>query len=94
VTLKLVTQSFAREGLAREASGWKDPIYRIEPDPQVGVRAIHLSGGANESKIENAAASGLAFWRSAAAAVVAGIFLAFGLLILGVLYFKKSSKRI
>lgn len=93
-TIVLVQHSFTREVPILEASGWKDPVYRIEPDAQAGLKAVHLSGGAKESKIDNAASSGLAFWRSAAAAIVAGIFFAFGLLILGVLYFRKSSKAV
>jgi len=93
-TLELVKHSFAREVPILEAPGWKDPVYRIEADPQAGLKAVHLSGGSTNSKIDDAASSGLAFWRSASAAVVAGIFLAFGLLIIGVWYFRKSSKAV
>lgn len=93
-TIELVKHSFAREVSILEASGWKDPVYRIEADPQAGLKAVHVSGGANESKTDSNVSSGLRFWQSAAAAIVAGIFLLFGLAIAGIWYFRKSSKAV
>jgi hypothetical protein len=93
-TIELVNHIFSREVLATEASDYQDPVYRIERDPQAALKAVHLSGGANVSKPAAPPSSGLRFWRSAAAAVVAGIFLLFGITILGIMYFRKKAKAL
>ena len=92
-TIELVKHSFAREVPRAEASDWQDPVYRIEIDGQGGPKAVHVSGGANVSNLAANENSGLRFWRSAAAAIVAGIFLMFGVAMLGILYFRKTSKQ-
>jgi len=50
-TIELINHSFIRDVPAAEAAGWKDPVYRIEKDAEKGVKAVWVSGGANESKI-------------------------------------------
>ena len=90
--IELVNHSFAREVRESDASSATDPVYRIDPDPQAGLRAVHVSGGANVSAGESNVSSGLRFWGSAGAAIVAGIFLLFGVAMLGIMYFRRSSK--
>jgi len=89
--IDLVNHSFAREVRESDASGYQDPVYRIEKDPLTGVRAVQVSGGTNISN--TGVSSGLRFWGSPAVAIVAGIFLLFGIAILGIWYFRRSSKH-
>jgi len=88
--IDLINHSFSREVRESDVSGSTDPVYRIEPDPQSGLKAVYVSGGPQVSTAGNVS-SGLRFWGSAAAAVVAGIFLLFGIAMLGILYYRKSS---
>jgi len=89
--IDLLDHSFAREIRESDAPGYRDPVYRIEKDPQTGVRAVQVSGGTNISN--TGISSSLRFWGSPAAAIVAGIFLLFGIAILGIWYFRRSSKH-
>lgn len=50
-TIELVDHSFVRDVPAAAASGWKDPVYRIEKDAEKGIKAVWVSGGQYESKI-------------------------------------------
>jgi len=89
--VELLNHRFSREVSEAEAGSFQDPVYRIERDPQAGLRAVYVSGGVTSSEPRETRSSGLRFWQSAAAAVVAGIFLLFGITILGVLYFRKRA---
>lgn len=91
--IELVKHTFWREVSILETN-WQDPVYRIETDNQSGLRAIHLSGGADLGISGGRESSGLRFWRSAAAAIVAGIFLAVGLAALGIWYFNRSQRTL
>jgi hypothetical protein len=93
-TIELLNHLFSREVLEAEADSYQDPVYRIERDAHAGLRATHVSGGAFVSKPAGPASSGLRFWQSAAAAVVAGIFLLFGITIVGIMYFRKRAKAL
>ncbi|MFL6466791.1 MAG: hypothetical protein ACJ72Z_02410 [Pyrinomonadaceae bacterium] len=93
-TIELVDHLFARTVLEAEAAEYQDPVYRIERDPQARLKAVYVSGGANVGKPLGQASSGRLFWQSAGAVIVAGIFLAFGITILGVLYFRKKAKAL
>jgi hypothetical protein len=93
-TIELVDHLFSRTVSYSEAENFQDPLYRIERDQLVGLKATHVSGGASVSSPPPAQSSGLRFWQSAAAAVVAGIFLVFGITILGILYFRKKEKTL
>jgi hypothetical protein len=93
-TIELVDHLFSRTVRDAEAEGFHDPVYRIEKDPQSVLRAVHVSGGAVVSSAPSNLSSGRVFWQSAAAVIVAGIFLAFGLTILGILYFRKKAKSL
>ncbi len=92
--LELVNHSFSREVREAEAPGYQDPVYRIERDPQAGLKAVYVSGGAPVGKTFTAESAGRLFWQSAGAAIVAGIFLVFGITILGILYFRKKAKEL
>jgi hypothetical protein len=92
--IELIDHIFSRTVNESEAGGFQDPLYRIEHDPQVGLKAAHVSGGASVSSTPPAQSSGRLFWQSAAAAIVAGIFLVFGIMILGILYFRKKEKTL
>jgi hypothetical protein len=76
-----------------EGADWQDPVYRIEKDRETGLRAVQISGGTSTGGSRGPLSSGLRFWGSAAAAIVAGIFLLFGIAMLGILYFRRSSKH-
>ena len=93
-TLELVDHLFSRTVNESEAGNFQDPIYRIERDSQAGIKAVHVSGGATTSVADKRMSSGRLFWQGAAAAVVAGIFLLFGIATLGILYFRKKAKAI
>lgn len=92
--IELVKHTFAREVRDAEAAGWQAPVYRIERDAQSGLTAVHVSGSPNVGKLNSGESSGRLFWGSAAAAVVAGIFLVFGLAMAGIWYFRKTSKQL
>ena len=92
--IDLVNHSFSREVADREAAGFQDPIYRIERDPQAGLKAVYIAGGAVAGKTAPVESSGRLFWQSAAAAIVAGIFLLFGVTILGIMYFRKKANAL
>lgn len=54
-TLMLLSHGFQTTVREDEKAGWKDPVYRIEKDPELrftnlGLKAVLISGGANESK--------------------------------------------
>jgi hypothetical protein len=93
-TIELVDHMFSRTVNEAEAASFQDPLYRIERDPQAGLKAVHVSGGATTSTAERPVSSGRLFWQSAASAIVAGIFLLFGIATLGILYFRKKAKAI
>jgi hypothetical protein len=92
--IELVDHLFSRTVPNAEADSFEDPLYRIEKDAQAGLKAVHVSGGAAVSSDPSAKSSGRLFWQSIGAAVVAGVFLAFGLAILGILYFRKKAKSL
>lgn len=93
-TVELINHSFAREVREAEAASYHDPVYRIERDPQSGLKAVYVSGGAVAGKTVTTESSGRLFWQSAGAAIVAGIFLVFGITILGILHFRKKAKEL
>ena len=96
-TIELIKHSFAREVREAEASGLKDPVYRIEKDADKGLKAVLVSGGANESK--TATNSGLSsyskeiktplFW----ATVIGGGLMTLALISLGVWLIRRSKMR-
>ena len=92
--IDLLNHSFSREVAEVDAGNISDAVYRIDRDPQVGLRAVYVSGGVNPKNPEVPQSSGRLFWQGAGAAIVAGIFLAFGITILGVLYFRKRAKEL
>lgn len=51
--IELIKHSFIRDVPQAEAAGWKDAIHRIEKDPEKGLKAVWVSGGANESKADS-----------------------------------------
>jgi hypothetical protein len=91
-TIELVDHLFNRTVRVSEVDSFHDPVYRIEKNPETGLKAVHVSGGATVSSAEPAPSSGRLFWESAASALVAGIFLVFGIVILGIIYFRKKAK--
>ena len=93
-TIELVNHLFSREVLEAEADSYQDPVYRIERDAQALLKATHVSGGVAVSKPVGPPSSGFRFWESAAAAVVAGIFLLFGIAMIGIMYFRKKAKAL
>ena len=93
-TIELVDHLFSRTVDESEADRFQDPTYRIERDPQSGLKAVHVSGGAVTSNAETRTSSGRLFWQSAGAAIVAGIFLLFGIATLGILYFRQKAKAL
>jgi hypothetical protein len=90
-TVELVDHLFSRTVLESEADSYTDPLYRLERDDQAGIRAVHISGGAATSNAATDVSSGRRFWQGAGAAIVAGIFLLFGIATLGILYFRKKA---
>jgi hypothetical protein len=58
------------------------------------LKAVYVSGGVGSRQDITAESAGRLFWQSAGAAIVAGIFLFFGITILGLLYFRKKGKRV
>jgi len=92
--VELLDHNFSREVREAEAAGYQDPVYRIEHDPQAGLKAVYVSGGVAVGKTITAESSGRLFWQSAGAAIVAGIFLVFGITILGILHFRKKAKEL
>ena len=93
-SVELVDHLFSRTVNESEAGGFRDPLYRIERDLQSGLKAVHISGGAATSAADTRVSSGRLFWQSAGAAIVAGIFLMFGIATLGILYFRKRTKAL
>lgn len=91
-SIELVKHSFSREVPVLE-TGWQDPVYRIDRNG-AHLKAVHVSGGANISKIDSSESSGRFFWQGVGAMLVAGVFLAFGLAIIGVIYFRKRAKTL
>ena len=91
-TIELVDHLFSRTVSDSESDDYHDPLYRIERDPKAGLKAVHMSGGAVTSSADPRRSSGRLFWQSAASAIVAGIFLVFGIATLGILYFRKKAK--
>ena len=92
--IDLVNHSFSREISETEAGNISDVVYRIDRSPQIGLRAVYVSGGVNPKAADAPQSSGRLFWQSAGAAIVAGIFLAFGITILGVVYFRKRAAEL
>lgn len=92
--IELLNHTFSREVAETDAGNISDVVYRIDQDPQIGLRAVFVSGGVNPKVADAPRSSGRLFWQGAGAAVVAGIFLAFGITILGVLYFRKRAKEL
>jgi len=92
--VELVNHSFSREIPEADAAGHRDPVYRIERDSRTGLKAVYVSGGAAVGQAVAGESAGRLFWQSAGAAIVAGIFLIFGITILGVLYFRKKTKEL
>ncbi|PYS89733.1 MAG: hypothetical protein DMF62_06605 [Acidobacteria bacterium] len=92
--IELVNHRFSREVREGEAAGYQDPVYRIERDPQSGLKAVYVSGGAAVGQTIATESSGRLFWQSAGAAIVAGIFLVFGITILGIIHFRKKAKEL
>ena len=93
-SIELVDHLFSRTVREAEAAGFTDPLYRIERDPQTGLKAVRVSGGASTSSPDSRVSSGRFFWQSAGAAIVAGIFLMFGIATLGLLYFRKKARAL
>ena len=93
-TIELVDHLFSRTVNESDAGTFQDPVYRIVRDPQAGLKAVHVSGGASTSMADSRTSSGRLFWQGAGAAIVAGIFLMFGVATLGLLYFRKKAKTL
>ena len=93
-SIELLIHSFSREVAEADASNVSDAVYRIDRDPQIGLKAVYVSGGVNPKSAGAPQSSGRLFWQGVGAAIVAGIFLAFGITILGILYFRKRAKEL
>ena len=92
--IDLLNHAFSREVPEVDAGKISDVVYQIDRDPQIGLRAVYVSGGVDPKTAEVPQSSGRLLWQSAGAVIVAGIFLAFGITILGVLYFRKRAKEL
>ena len=92
--IELLNHSFSHEVAEGDVDKISDVAYRIDRDLQIGLRAVYVSGGVNPKIAEAPQSSGRLFWQGAGAAIVAALFLAFGITILGVLYFRKRAKEL
>ncbi|HJS50599.1 MAG TPA: hypothetical protein VJ781_01745 [Pyrinomonadaceae bacterium] len=73
---------------------FEDPVYRIEKDGETGLRAVQISGGARGGQsisfgIHTVSRS----WNPVVIAIISGLFLYLGIAILGIWYFRRSSKH-
>jgi hypothetical protein len=76
-----------------EGASYQDPVYRIEKDDHAGLRALLISGGASGAKSSTGIADLGTSWYPAGIAIVAGVLLMCGITILGIWYFRRSSKH-
>jgi hypothetical protein len=85
-TISLIEHGFIRDVRSTEASSLKDPNYRVEKDPEVGIKAVLVSGGVDETKTSGNSGSfystdpqSPAFWMT----VAAGLLLTFAFIFFG-----------
>ena len=76
-----------------EGARFQDPVFRIEKDGETALKAVLISGGAGFAKFSGGIVQTGWAWNTAGIAVVAGFFLLFGIAILGIWYFRRSSKH-
>lgn len=95
--VKLFSHSFQTTIREEEKGGWKDPVYRIEKDKDVSLKAVHVSGGENESKTDNGTGFGIysrevktsLFW----ATIIGGALMTLALICLGAWFIRRSKVR-
>ena len=73
-----------------EGADWQDPAYRIEKDGETGLKARLIAGGAQ--KVSFGITTVSRSWNPAGIAIIAGFLLMCGIAILGIWYFRRSSK--
>jgi hypothetical protein len=97
-TITLLEHSFAREVPDAEAAGWKDAVYRLEKDAETGIKAVWVSGGANESKkgdgvaftiVDISRPASIAEWTT----IAGGVLMTLAFLSLGLWVFVRSFKK-
>ena len=76
-----------------EGFKWEDPVYRIEKDGQTGLKATHVSGGRGGQHVSFGIVDIERSWRPIGFAIISGFFLMVGIAILGIWYFRRSSKH-
>jgi hypothetical protein len=74
-----------------EGANWQDPGYLIEKDSDTGLKARLIAGGAH--KVSFGITTVSRSWNPAGVAIIAGILLMCGITILGIWYFRRSSKH-
>jgi hypothetical protein len=74
-----------------EGANWQDPGYRIEKDGETGLKARLIAGGAQ--KVSFGITTVSRSLTTAGIAIIAGILLMCGITILGIWYFRRSSKH-
>ncbi len=95
-TIVLVEHSFIRDVPTAEATGAKDPVYRLEKDTEKGVKATPVTGGQNSNKSGNTQGSYYStepkppeFW----ATVVGGVLLTLAFISIGVFIIRRSKMK-
>ena len=92
-TIVLIDHGFIRDVRSGEATGVKDPIYRIEKVPETGVKAVLVSGGELENKTSSNTGGfystdpkSPAFW----ATVAGGLLFTFAFILFGAWIVRKK----
>lgn len=97
-SITLLEHSFTREVPDAEARGWKDAVYRLEKDVETSIKAVWVSGGANDSKkgqgvafslVDTSKPASIAGWTT----ITAGILMTLAFLVLGLWVFVRSVKK-
>ena len=95
-TIVLVEHSFIRDVPTAEATGAKDPVYRLEKDPEKGVKATLVTSGQSSNKVGNTQGSYYStepktpeFW----ATVIGGVLLTLAFIFLGVFAVRRSKMK-
>lgn len=95
-TIVLVEHSFIRDVPTAEATGAKDPVYRLEKDAEKGVKATLVTGGQSSNKSGNTQGSYYStepktpeFW----ATLAGGVLLTLAFICLGVFAIRRSKMK-
>src|SRR5688572_28974433 len=77
-----------------EGTSWKDPVYRIDRAGETGLKAVQIGGlSGGHGQVSFGITDLGRSWNPAGIAIISGLFLYIGIAILGIWYFRRSSKH-